>query len=176
MELARFFQTVKLSTSARILRADIGSESTLTGLARNGTKPLIWSLDGRMRMAVRRMATVTPAGRAEGYRIRLASGRELEATGDQPFLTVDGWIPLARLAVDDRLGIPRKDPTPVHADHMPDAEVILLAHMIGDGSCVRKQPIRYASIDEENLVAVTAAAAHFGITPIRDNYPAARVI
>ena len=28
----------------------------------------------------------------------------------------------------------------------PDDEVILLAHMIGDGSCVRKpQPIRYAS-------------------------------
>lgn len=58
---------------------------------------------------------------------------------------------------------------------MPDAEVILLAHMIGDGSCVKRQPIRYASIDEENLAAVATAARHFGITAIRDDYPAARV-
>ncbi len=58
---------------------------------------------------------------------------------------------------------------------MPDAEVILLAHMIGDGSCVKRQPIRYASIDEANLAAVTRAAAHFGVTGVRDEYPAARV-
>ncbi|KUI05297.1 hypothetical protein AU189_02640 [Mycolicibacterium acapulense] len=58
---------------------------------------------------------------------------------------------------------------------MDDCEVILLAHMIGDGSCVKRQPIRYASIDEANLVAVTVAAAHFGVTAIRDDYEVARV-
>jgi replicative DNA helicase len=50
----------------------------------------------------------------------------------------------------------------------------MLAHLIGDGSFVKRQPIRYASIDEANLAAVADAAAHFGITPIRDDYPAAR--
>jgi replicative DNA helicase len=53
--------------------------------------------------------------------------------------------------------------------------VIMLAHMIGDGSCVRRQPVRYASIDEANLAVVTIAAAHFGVAPIRDEYAAARV-
>jgi replicative DNA helicase len=48
--------------------------------------------------------------------------------------------------------------------------------MLGDGSFVKNQPIRYASVDEGNLTAVTAAASHFGITAIRDRYPAARVI
>ncbi|MFC9550195.1 LAGLIDADG family homing endonuclease [Rhodococcus sp. NPDC056960] len=48
--------------------------------------------------------------------------------------------------------------------------------MIGDGSCVKRQPIRYASIDEQNLAAVTTAAAHFGVTAVRDEYPAARCI
>jgi replicative DNA helicase len=47
--------------------------------------------------------------------------------------------------------------------------------MIGDGSCVKRQPIRYASIDEENLAAVNGAARHFGVTAVRDDYPAARV-
>ncbi|WP_442790356.1 hypothetical protein [Nocardia sp. CDC153] len=55
------------------------------------------------------------------------------------------------------------------------AEVIMLAHMIGDGSFVKRQPIRYASIDEDNLSAVAAAAKHFGITAVRDEYAAARV-
>ena len=32
---------------------------------------------------------------------------------------------------------------------MIDAELILLAHMIGDGSCIKRQPVRYASIDEQ---------------------------
>jgi replicative DNA helicase len=58
---------------------------------------------------------------------------------------------------------------------MHDSEVIMLAHMIGDGSCVKRQPVRYASVDEANLAAVTIAAAHFGVTPIRDEYAAARV-
>src|SRR5882757_8246802 len=47
--------------------------------------------------------------------------------------------------------------------------------MIGDGSCIKRQPVRYASIDEENLRAVTKAAKHFGVTAKRDEYPAARV-
>ena len=47
----------------------------------------------------------------------------------------------------------------------------MLAHLIGDGSFVRNQPIRYASNDEANLAAVTEAARHFGITAIRDCLP-----
>lgn len=52
-------------------------------------------------------------------------------------------------------------PEPVHTERMDEAEIIMLAHMIGDGSCVKRQPIRYASIDEANLVAVAGAAKHF---------------
>jgi replicative DNA helicase len=47
-------------------------------------------------------------------------------------------------------------------------QVVLLAHMIGDCSCVRNQPIRYASIDEQNLLAVSNAAKGFGVTAKRD--------
>ena len=53
-------------------------------------------------------------------------------------------------------------------------KVVLLAHLIGDGSFVKRQPLRYASIDEENLRAVTTAALHFGVVAVRDEYAAAR--
>ncbi|ONM48998.1 replicative DNA helicase [Nocardia donostiensis] len=164
-----------LPASARILRADTGGETTLGELLATGEQPLVWSLDERMRMVARPMVKVFPSGQKEVFRVRLASGREVEATGNHPFLTVDGWIPLERLTIGDRVATPRSVPEPVHTMRMVDAEVILLAHMIGDGSCVKRQPIRYASIDEENLAAVTAAATHFGVTAVRDDYAAARV-
>ncbi|MCP9622119.1 replicative DNA helicase [Nocardia otitidiscaviarum] len=164
-----------LPASTRILRADTGNEVTLGELLISGEQPLVWSLDERMRMVARPMVKVFPSGRKEVFRLRLASGREVEATSNHPFLTVDGWIPLQKLAVGDRLATPRVVPEPVHIERMADAEVVMLAHMIGDGSCVKGQPIRYASIDEENLAAVSTAASHFGITPVRDEYAAARV-
>ncbi|WP_433491334.1 replicative DNA helicase [Nocardia grenadensis] len=164
-----------LPASARILRADDGAEETLGELLASGEQPLVWSLDERMRLVARPMVKVFPSGRKEVFLVRLASGRQVEATGNHPFLTVDGWIPLERLSIDDRVATPRSMPEPVCTERMPDAEVVLLAHMIGDGSCIRRQPIRYASIDEENLAAVTEAARHFGITAVRDEYPAARV-
>ncbi len=163
-----------LTASTRVSRADTGGESTLGELLASGEQPLVWSLDDRMRVVARPMTRVFPSGRKEVFRLRLASGRQVEATGSHPFMTIDGWIPLEKLSVGDRLATPRIAPEPFETQRLPDAEVILLAHMIGDGSCVKRQPIRYASVDEENLAAVTTAATHFGVTAVRDDYPAAR--
>jgi replicative DNA helicase len=57
---------------------------------------------------------------------------------------------------------------------MPEPELVMLAHLLGDGSFVRRQPIRYASTDEANLAAVADAALYFGITAVRDEHAAAR--
>jgi replicative DNA helicase len=164
-----------LTASTRILRADTGTEVTFGELMRTGERPLVWSLDERLRMVASPMTNVFPSGRKEVFRLRLASGREVEATGNHPFMKLDGWTPLEQLKFGDRIATPRRVPEPVDTQRMHDSEVILLAHMIGDGSCVKNQQVRYASVDEANLVAVTVSAAHFGVTPIRDDYPAARV-
>ena len=164
-----------LTAKTRILRADTGAEVTFGELMRTGERPLVWSLDERKRMVARPMANVFSSGRKEVFKVRLASGREIEATGNHPFMTLDGWTPLEQLTAGERVAVPRRVPEPVHTRRLPDDEVILLAHMIGDGSCVKRQPIRYASIDEGNLAAVTAAARHFGVTAVRDDYAAARV-
>jgi replicative DNA helicase len=164
-----------LTASTRILRADNGAEVTFGQLMRTGERPLVWSLDEQLRMVARPMTNVFPSGRKEVFRLRLASGREVEATGNHPFMRLDGWTPLEELTVGDRLAVPRRVPEPVDTKRMAESEVILLAHMIGDGSCVKRQPIRYASVDEANLAAVTFSAAYFGVTAVRDDYPAARV-
>jgi replicative DNA helicase len=164
-----------LAGGARILRANNGSEVTLSDLVQSGERPLVWSLDERKRMVARQLSSVRAAGRNEMFAMRIASGREVVAVGDSPLLTLRGWTTLSTMKVGDRLALPRRIPAPVYPRLMAHEEIVLLAHMIGDGSCVKRQPIRYASIDEQNLDAVTMAARHFGITAVRDDYAAARV-
>ena len=164
-----------LTAATRILCADNGAEVTFGELMRTGERPLVWSLNEQLRMVARPMTNVFPSGRKEVFRLRLASGREVEATGSHPFMKLEGWTPLEQLKTGDRVAAPRRVPEPVDTQRMDDSEVMLLAHMIGDGSCVKRQPIRYASIDEANLAAVTCSAAHFGVKAVRDEYPAARV-
>ncbi|MFE3793178.1 LAGLIDADG family homing endonuclease [Nocardia tengchongensis] len=164
-----------LPASAEVHRADNGAAVSLKALLHSGERPPVWSLNERMRHIPRPLADVFACGQAEVTEVRLASGRLIEVASGSRMLTIDGWRRRDELAVDDRIAIPRWIPAPLATDEMPDPEVILLAHMIGDGSCVKRQPIRYASIDEENLSAVATAATHFGITAIRDEYAAARV-
>ena len=110
----------------------------------------MWSLDDASEWSLAVM-WIFYSGHKEVFKVRLASGREVRRPPPtHPFLTLDGWVPLGELAVGARLqpraGFPnRLDP----ADGRQ--KIILLAHMIGDGSCVKRQPIRYASIDEQNL-------------------------
>jgi replicative DNA helicase len=165
-----------VTAGTRLLRADTGAEVTIGDLLASGERGVrLWSVDERMRMVAREVINVFPSGVKEVFRVRLASGREVEATANHPFLTVDGWCALGDLAVGDRVATPRRVPAPVEPVPMPDDRVVLLAHLIGDGSFVKRQPLRYASTDEANLAVVGAAARNeFGITPIRDEYAAAR--
>ena len=148
-----------VTAGTRLLRADTGAEVTIGELLASGERGVrLWSVDERMRMVAREVTNVFPSGVKEVFRVRLASGREVEATANHPFLTVDGWCALGDLAVGDRVATPRRVPAPVEPVPMPDERVVLLAHLIGDGSFVKRQPLRYASTDEANLEVVGAAA------------------
>ncbi len=163
------------SVSMRVARADNGFDESLETLKRTGEKPLLWSVDERGRLVRRRSSGTVTVRSRQAHRLDLASGRQLELASDQHVLKVDGWAPVSNLASGSRIGVVRRLGAPTDPRVMNESEIILLAHMIGDGSCVRRQPVRYASIDEANLAVVTIAAAHFGVTAIRDEYAAARV-
>jgi len=163
-----------LTADTRILRADTGSEITLGDLLASGEQNVpVWSLDNRLHLVPQTMTHAFPSGIKEVFRVRLTSGREVQATANHPFLTYDGWQSLSDLKVGSRVAVPRCVPVPLEAQKMPEPEIVLLAHLLGDGSFVRNQQIRYASIDEENLAAVREAAQYFGITAARDDYEAA---
>ncbi len=165
-----------LTADTRVIRADDNTEVTLGELLATGAKDIpVWALDERLMYSPRTMTHVFPSGTREVFRLTLASGKRIDATANHPFLTFGGWLPLGELTMGTRIAAPRHIPPPMTTSAWPEAEVVLLAHLLGDGSFVRRQPIRYASRDEENLEAVTQAAKHFGISAVRDEYACARV-
>jgi len=158
-----------LTAGTRVIRADTNAEVTLGELLASGERDIpVWGLDERLKYVRSTMTHVFPSGRKETFLLRLASGREIEATANHPFLTFDGWRALGDLAVGTRLAVPRHIPAPSRPVAWADAEVVLLAHLLGDGSFVDGRPIRYAGRDEANLAAVAEAAGHFGVTAVRD--------
>ncbi|MCA5894160.1 replicative DNA helicase [Isoptericola sp. NEAU-Y5] len=165
-----------LTEDTKILRADTGAETTMGELfALNAKDVPVWALNERLQYVRRHLTHVFPTGVKPVYRLRLSSGKEIEATANHPFLTYEGWTPLGELEVGSRIGVPRHVPGPEKHAEWDDRKVVMLAHLLGDGSFVKRQPIRYASVDEHNLTAVATAAEAFGITPIRDEHAAARV-
>jgi replicative DNA helicase len=165
-----------LTAETRIVRADTNEEVTLGRLLADGARNVpVWALNERLKYTRRTMTHVFPSGTKQVFRIRVASGKEVDATANHPLLTVDGWRAVENLKIGSRIAVPRHIPAPETTTDWHDDQVLMLAHLLGDGSFVRRQPVRYASRDEKCLAAVTSAARHFGITPIRGEYEAARV-
>ncbi|MGH8940900.1 MAG: LAGLIDADG family homing endonuclease, partial [Actinomycetes bacterium] len=159
-----------------IMRADTGAEVTIGELFASGARDLpVWSLDDSLRYRAQTMTHVFSTGTREVFTVTLASGKRVRATSTHPFLTYDGWRPIGELQPGSRVAVPRHVPAPLETrTSWTDSHVTLLAHLIGDGSFVRNQPLRYASVDQANLEAVGNAARVFGVTAVRDDYPAAR--
>ncbi|HOB79998.1 MAG TPA: replicative DNA helicase [Ornithinibacter sp.] len=128
-----------LPGDARILRADTGAETTIGELHASGERDItVWALDDGLRYTKRTMTHAFSTGMAPVLRLTLASGKTVRATENHPFLTYDGWEPLAALRTGDRIAVPRHVPSPLEVTHWDDSRVILLAHLIGDGSFVRR--------------------------------------
>jgi replicative DNA helicase len=159
-----------MTEDTTLLRADTGAPITFRELLDCGHAGVsVWSVDDSHRLVASPLTGVFPSGVKDIYRLRLASGREVKASANHPFLTFTGWVPLANLAAGHRIGIPRHLPQPINAGlGWSEYRLGLLAHLIGDGCVLRKQPVHYTSNDEANLAFVeAAAAAEFGITPRR---------
>jgi replicative DNA helicase len=159
-----------MTADTTLLRADTGAPVSFGELLRDGHGDvLVWSVDRNRHLIPSPVTDVFPSGVKDVYRLRLASGREVKTSGNHPFLTLEGWIPLEELRTGGRIGIPRRIPEPIGAGlGWSEDRLGLLGHLIGDGCVLRKQPVHYTSADEANLSFVErAAASEFGIPPRR---------
>jgi replicative DNA helicase len=116
--------------------------------------------DGKLVSA--RSDKVWKVGTREVFELKLASGRKIRATSKHRLLTADGWQRLSAMAVGDRIAAARNVPEPAITESWPDSSVALLGQLIGDGSYLSGQPLRYSTASEENSRVVEQGALALG--------------
>ncbi len=98
-----------LTADTRVLRCDTDVEVTLGALLESGDRDIpVWTLDGNLRLVPATMSHVFPSGVKPVFRLALASGQQIKASANHPFLTVDGWRRLDELQVGGRVAAPRR--------------------------------------------------------------------
>ena len=137
-----------------------------------GSEPRVWSLSADGRVVEAASDKVWCVGTRPVRRVRLASGRVLRATDEHRVLSGAGWTTVAGLQPGHRVAIARRIPEPAEALTWPDDRVVLLGHLIGDGSYLTHQPLRYTTSSEANSAAVARAAEQeFGARVSRHEGP-----
>jgi replicative DNA helicase len=117
-----------LPAGTRILRCDTNTEVSLGELFTSGARDIpVWALDEKLRYVPARMTHVFHSGRKDVFRVRLRSGRTIDATANHPFLTYTGWRPIGELAVGARIAVPRHIPPPDRLRAGAAADVSALA-------------------------------------------------
>ncbi len=142
-----------------------GSRTPIRDLV--GSTPEVWAVDDAQQLVRARTDLVWSKGLKPILRMTLASGRVLRATAEHRILAADGWRPMRELATGARVAVARLVPEPARPVEWPDHAVALLGQLVGDGSYLVHQPLRYTTASEENSEVVRDASIAFGSTVTR---------
>lgn len=123
------------------------------------------SLNTKLKLEHAKVSSVFSSGRKKVYKLILKSGREIKASANHKFLKLDSWDRLDQLKIGDRIATPRT----VNIDgneSISNNKLIILAHMIGDGCYVNRQPFHYTNSDMKIIEIVKKSAiSEFDIKP-----------
>jgi replicative DNA helicase len=132
-----------------------------------GQTPEVWAMDENQKIIKARSDRVWSKGHRQVFRMDLASGRVLRATSNHLVFTAEGWKPLGALGVGCRVALARNFPAVENPVVWSDAEIALLGHLVGDGSYLTHQPLRYTTASEENSRLVSECALALDSTVTR---------
>ncbi len=127
-----------------------------------GQTPNVLSVTPTGKIVAAQTDLVWSVGKKTILQIHLASGRKIRCSQAHRLRTLWDWQEAQHLQVGDRLALARQVPEPSQRVVWSDAEIILLAHLIGDGSYIKRQPLRYTTACEMNSQVVTRAALALG--------------
>ncbi len=151
-----------LAGDTLITRADTGERVTIKSLV--GQKNIaVFSLNKENKVQIKHITKVFLSGVKKLFELKTRSGRTIKASANHPFMTVAGWHRLDELTPHTHIALPRQLDTvtglaPVAGLILSQHELILLAHLLGDGCVLPRQPIHYTSADPANLTVVGEAA------------------
>ncbi|MBI2554254.1 MAG: intein-containing replicative DNA helicase, partial [Candidatus Rokubacteria bacterium] len=128
-----------------------------------GTAPEVLAVSPDGKIVTAKSEKIWLVGVRPVFLLCLASGRVIRATERHRFLAARGWETVSELSVGDRVAIARRLPEPAFPDSWPDLRVTLLGQLIGDGSYLKHQPLRFTTSSEENSrIVAEAVREEFG--------------
>ncbi len=127
-----------------------------------GTTPHVVAVDDRGHLTTATSDRVWLVGERPTFEVVLASGRRRRSTAGHRWLTYDGWRTLETLRPGDRVALARRVPEPKAAEPWDPRLVALLGQLVGDGSYLRGQPLRYTTASMENDHTVREGAELLG--------------
>ncbi|MFP5334562.1 MAG: replicative DNA helicase [Actinomycetes bacterium] len=136
-----------LASSSLVTDAHTGRRMTIAEFVargRAGERLGVHTLDERWRLQVVEPSDFVDNGVREVLRLRLASGRQVTATGNHPLRTLTGWVPLENLAPGDRVAVPRRLPAWRRRRRSPygDAIVALTGMVLAGGRLTSDDVVR----------------------------------
>jgi replicative DNA helicase len=123
-----------------------------------GTAPDVLAVSAAGTIVTAKSERIWRVGRRPVFTVRTASGRSIRATERHRFLSGAGWRTIGELSTGARLALARRLPEPLFPEAWPDRQVALLGQLIGDGSYLSGQPLRYTTSSEANSETVAEAA------------------
>ncbi|MDA8179515.1 MAG: replicative DNA helicase [Desulfobacteria bacterium] len=125
----------------------------------------VWAMSPEGRIVPAKSDCVWSVGEKPVMRVVLASGRTIRATPEHLLYGPGVWTRVGDLKPGDRLAVARTIPEPEQPVVWPEEHIALLGHLVGDGSYLNNQPMRYTTASEENSRGVSEAAqGAFGCT------------
>jgi replicative DNA helicase len=155
-----------LTGDARLQDAHTGQFYTIKDLAERPEQEPVWvvSMDKNYQLKPFKLLRAFSSGQKQVFELVTRTGRKIKASANHPFLKFEGWAPLEALKVGDRIAVPAQIHIEKPTNILGDEELILLAHLIGDGCILPKQAYHYTSADTNNLEVVSNTAEQlFGI-------------
>jgi replicative DNA helicase len=149
-----------LTGDTLITCAETGKRIAISKLAqRKIQKPIkVLAVDDNYSLNPHWMTKVFYSGRKVIYELKTKSGRTIKASSNHPFLKLEGWTRLKKLKKGDAIALPRSLDICPAQNPLSKSELALLAHLLGDGCILPKQPFHYTNADKENIKIVADAA------------------
>ena len=157
-----------LTGDTLVLRSDNGEQVPIGQLALMKKPIPIIALDNNFNLTRSLATKVFSTGVKPIFVLKLRSGREIKATANHRFFTLQGWRRLDQLRIGQHLAVPRELRIGLFesTSSINENKLIVLAHLIGDGCYLKRHALQYTNTDLLKINQVKRAATlAFGLKP-----------
>ena len=144
-----------------------GRQLHLSDVVNRKKETLFKDLQGNIRITT--PSNSINSGIKKCFILKTRSGKEISATLDHRFMTVDGWKKLKDLSVGDYVETIKTLPEPKNKTNPCSSEIYLIAGLLSEGNYTQPSTVRFTNSDKEIIDIIKTSAEYIDAEMI--NHP-----